>query len=307
MIIRKIAGGDRRRWRRPAQILARCLAMLRGEGAPGRHDRRARRGGREVHPLAGRRAGLQGLPRLPGLDLRLAELDGRPRDPGPVQARARATSSRSTSAWCSTAGSRTRAVTVADRPGHARWRAKLLKTTRESLFEAVEQCRAGQPPGRRLPRGPAAGRGGRLLGDPLAGRATGSGARCTRIRRSRTSASPARGPMLEEGMVLGDRADGQRRRPRGPDGRRTTGRSTRRTARWPPISSTRSPSPRTGPRILTPWHSRGGAARAALSRRPDCTPAAGLLVFGSVGVRASRLLGSARDLSSSPTEDRGVR
>ena len=86
------------------------------EGAPGRDHGRARRGGRAVHPLAGRRAGLQGLPRLPGLDLRLAELDGRARHPGLLPSSSAATSSRSTSAWCSTAGwptprSRTRSAT----------------------------------------------------------------------------------------------------------------------------------------------------------------------------------------------------
>ena len=35
----------------------------------------------------------------------------------------------------------------------------------------------------------------------------------------------------------------------------TAGRSTRRTTRWPPTSSSRSPSPPDGPRVLTPWHS----------------------------------------------------
>ena len=69
----------------------------RGHGPAGRHDQGARRGGREVHPLAGRGAVVQGLPRLRRLDLRVAEPHGRPRHPGPVRARRRATSSRSTS------------------------------------------------------------------------------------------------------------------------------------------------------------------------------------------------------------------
>ena len=43
----------------------------------------------------------------------------------------------------------------------------------------------------------------------------------------------------------------------------TTGRSTRRTARWPPTSSSRSRSPPTGPRILTPWHEAGNGRAAA--------------------------------------------
>src|SRR5207244_10024708 len=38
----------------------------------------------DLHPLAGRLSDLQGLPRLPGLDLRLAERDGRARHPWPL-------------------------------------------------------------------------------------------------------------------------------------------------------------------------------------------------------------------------------
>ena len=60
-----------------------------GEGAGRGHHRGARRGGGEVHPLPGRDAGLQGLPRLPRLDLRLAQLDGRARHPRPLRAEAR--------------------------------------------------------------------------------------------------------------------------------------------------------------------------------------------------------------------------
>ena len=73
-------------------------ADARRQGAGRGDDRGARRRRREVHPLAGRRAGLQGLPRLPGLDLRLAELDGRARHPRPLRAASAATCSRSTSA-----------------------------------------------------------------------------------------------------------------------------------------------------------------------------------------------------------------
>ena len=83
-------------------------ADARRQGPRRGHHRGARRRRREVHPLPGRRAGLQGLPRLPGLDLRLAELDGRARHPGPLRAASAATCSRSTSASSRTAGSRTR-------------------------------------------------------------------------------------------------------------------------------------------------------------------------------------------------------
>ena len=80
------------------EILVRCLQMLAAKARPGVTTEELDAGRREVHPLAGRGAGLQGLPRLPGLDLRLAELDGRPRHPRALRAASAATCSRSTSA-----------------------------------------------------------------------------------------------------------------------------------------------------------------------------------------------------------------
>ena len=65
--------------------------------------------------------------------------------------------------------------------------------------------RAGQPgqPRRRHLGGRAAPhRGGRLLASCAASSATGSAGRCTRIRRSRTSASRTPGPELTVGMTL---------------------------------------------------------------------------------------------------------
>ena len=87
-----------RRWPPPAgssRAATGCSARAPGPAsrtAPPRRDRR------EVHPLAGRDPGLQGLPRLPGLDLRLAELDGGARDPRRLRAQARRRAQRSTSA-----------------------------------------------------------------------------------------------------------------------------------------------------------------------------------------------------------------
>ena len=78
-------------------VHARCMKMVTGEGPARRDHGRARRGRREVHPLAGRRADLQGLPRFPRLDLCFTELDGRPRHPRARTSSRRATSSRLTS------------------------------------------------------------------------------------------------------------------------------------------------------------------------------------------------------------------
>ena len=234
------------------EILVRCHEILRVEGAPGGDHRRPRRGGRALHPLPGRRAGLQGLPRLPRLDLRLAQLDGRARHP---RARTRSTRGDLLSidigvvldGWVADAaithpiGNVTPIAT------------RLLAATRASLFDAVEQCRPGNRLGDVSHAVQAAGGERGLLRDPLAG-------------GPRHRPRHARGP-----------ADPQLRRPRarGRSWRRawcwpssrwstpgattcawapTTGPSTRRTGRSPPTSSTPSRSRPTGPRILTPWH-----------------------------------------------------
>ena len=68
------------------EILVRTMDLLAGKIRPGVTTLELDARGGEVHPLAGRDARLQGLPRLPGLDLRLAERHGRPRHPGPLQA-----------------------------------------------------------------------------------------------------------------------------------------------------------------------------------------------------------------------------
>ena len=79
---------------------------------------------------------------------------------------------------------------------------------------------------------------------------------------------PGKGPLLEEGMVLAVEPMVDRRPPRRADGRRRLGDLLRRTARWRPTSSSPSPSPPTGPRMLTPWH-LPPAERAADEPRRD--------------------------------------
>ena len=244
------------------EILVRCLQMLARQGPPGRHHRGARRGRREVHPLAGRRALLQGLPRLPGLDLRLAELDGRPRHPRARTSCGAATSSRSTSAstyegWVADA-----AITVADRPDR--------RPSAEQLLDDDPGRRSSPASSRCSPATTSATSRTRSSARSSAtasrssapSSATGSAARCTRTRRSPTSASPARARSSRrawccaiEPMV---NAGGARR----PDGRRRLGRLLRRTARSPPTSSSRSRSPPTARGSSRPGTSRTDRAAA---------------------------------------------
>ena len=84
-----------------------------GEHPAGDDDRRARQDRRGAHPRSRRCPDVQGLPRLPGVDLRLARPDGRPRHPGALPARGGRRRSRSTSASPSTDSSRDSAYTFA--------------------------------------------------------------------------------------------------------------------------------------------------------------------------------------------------
>ena len=72
---------------------------------------------------------------------------------------------------------------------------------------------------------------------------------------------PGQGPAARGGHGAGDRADGHRRRATPCGWATTTGRSSPRTARWPPTSSSRSRSRPRARAILTPWHADGQARR----------------------------------------------
>ncbi len=120
---------------------------------------------------------------------------------------------------------------------------RLLATTKASLFDAVEQCQRGQPPGGRVARGAAPRGGGRLLGDPsLVGPRHrprhARGPADPELRRSRYR------PGAGGGHGAGHRADGERRRRARSGWGRTTGRCTPATALSPPTSSTPWPSQR---------------------------------------------------------------
>ena len=81
-------------------------------------------------------------------------------------------------------------------------REKLLRVTRESLERAIDKVRPGNRLGRCFRRRAGVGRSRTAIRWCASSWATGSGRRCTRSRKSRTTAAPGHGPRLQEGMVL---------------------------------------------------------------------------------------------------------
>ena len=194
MIIRKCAARDRADRARRARSSPRRSRTSASTLEPGRHDRASStRIAERVHPRARRRPDLQGLPRLPGGDLHLAERR-----------------------WSST-GSRAPYRRRGRRPRHDRRRrhARRLRRRQRVHVRRRRDRRRGAAAARRRARtalaaGIAAGarratgsatsrtrpggrRGGRLLGRPQPRRARRRPLTTTRTRRSRTSASRAAG------------------------------------------------------------------------------------------------------------------
>ena len=182
------------------EILVRCLHMLASQGAARGDDQGARPGRGEADPLAGRRAGLQGLPWLPRLDLRLAQLDGRARDP-------RATTSCKRGdvlsidvgvikdGWVADA-----AMTVPIGPIEPEAR-KLLDVTKASLFAGVEQMQPGNQLGdvsAAIQR--AVEIEGLSIIRTLVGH--GIGREMHEDPQVPNFGTPGKGPVLEEGTVL---------------------------------------------------------------------------------------------------------
>ena len=176
-------------------------ADARRQGARRRDDQGARRGGREVHPLPGRRAGLQGLPRLPGLDLRLAELDGRPRHPGPLRAASAATCSRSTSASIKDGWVADAAMTVPIGPVDAAGPRAARRHPGRRSSPGSSRCDPATTSATSRRRSSARSRS-RASRSSAPWSVTGSAARCTRTRRCPNFGEPGKGPLLEEGTVL---------------------------------------------------------------------------------------------------------
>ena len=189
----QVAAGDRADGDAPARIVAETLALIGEHVRPGRDDGRARRARRRVHPLAGRLPDLQGLPRA---------------------TRRRRACPRTT--WSCT-GSRATieleegdilsadvGVTLDGFVADSAYTFPVgeISAEAERLLDVV-------PGGARGGRSSSAALGNRLsdishaiqrvteerglLGRPRASSATASAARCTRTRRSRTSASRAAG------------------------------------------------------------------------------------------------------------------
>ena len=123
-------------------ILVRTLKLLEGKIRQGVTTADLDAAAEKFIRSQGATPGVQGLPRLPGLDLRLAELDGRARHPGPVPPRARRHHLDRRRRRPRRLGRRRRAD-VRRSARSSPVAEKLLDTTEASLFDAVEQCRAG--------------------------------------------------------------------------------------------------------------------------------------------------------------------
>ena len=119
----------------------------------------------------------------------------------PATSCATATCSRSTPAWCSTAGwptrpAPTRSATVSPIA------ARLIDVTRASLDRGIAACRIGNRVGDIGHAVQTEVEAAGLLGGAEPGRATASGARCTRSPRCRTSAVPAPAPSSPRAYVI---------------------------------------------------------------------------------------------------------
>ena len=201
VIVVPFGGGDRAPGAGQRAGGARARGAARRWCVPGVTTARARRARGAAAGGGGRGAGVQGVSRISGDDLRVGERAGRARDS--VEA---------------AAGRRRHRV---DRHGReARWvlrrlrgdgarsgrsiddAARLLKVTEASLYQAIEVGAAGRAGvgHRRGGAGPCRERTASRW--CASSSATGSAPSCTRSRRFRTTALAGRGPRLAEGMVL---------------------------------------------------------------------------------------------------------
>ena len=142
-------------------------------------------------------------------------------------------------------------------PGRRRSRpmaAQAARRHREALFAASSSAGPATTWATSRTRSRSGSRRDGLLDRSARWSATGSAATCTRTRRSPTSASPGRGPLLEEGMVLAIEPMVNAGGPDGPHGRRRLGRSTPQDGSLAAHFEFTVAVTADGPRILTPWH-----------------------------------------------------
>ena len=194
-------------------VVADALRRDAGGGRARGQHRRPGRDRRGDHPGRRRRAVVQGLPRLPGLDLLLGQRAGRARHPErrPGAARGRPDLDRL----------RRDARRLARRRGDHRRRSArstrtLLQHGRGRRGRDVGRHRRRRPgrrsrPGpahRHLPRGRDRGpQGAAGTASSTATAGTASAPRCTRTRTCSTTAGPGKGPRLVPGHGAGHRAD----------------------------------------------------------------------------------------------------
>ena len=210
----------------------------------GRQHRRARPGRRALHPLPGGRAVLQGLPRVPRVDLRLAQRDGRPRHPGSLPPRQGRRDQHRHRRHPRRVGRR-RCGHVRRRRGRPPWPPSCWRSRAARCSMAVEQCR----PGNRLGDVSHAVQqiveaDGLSVVRSLVGH--GIGRSMHEEPQIPNYGEPGKGPLLEEGMVLAVEPMTTAGRHMVRMGGRRLGDLLPGRVAWPPTSSSRSRSPPTG-------------------------------------------------------------
>ena len=194
------------------RVVAEMHDRIRDGDPPGVTTAELDRIGRDVLERRGARSNFLGYHGFP------AVICASPNDvivhgiPGPLPCSRRATSSRSTAAPSSTAGTATprsprRSATV-DAGGAATDRGHRGSPSSAGIAQMVD----GQPPVRHRPRRPGGGRGGRASRWCGSTWATPSARPCTRAPTCPNYGTPGKGPQAPGRQGLRRRADGQRRR-----------------------------------------------------------------------------------------------
>ena len=262
-----------------------AASCSRARSAPGVTTARARRGGRAASsarraPSRRSRATAASPARSAPRRTRWSSTASRARTSSRAATSSRSTSASSLDGWVADARAH-----VPGRPGHARSPQKLLDVTegvavrrRRAVPARATASATSRTPSRRASRREGFSVVRSLVGHGI-GRDDARGPADPELRRRRAAARCSR-------RAWSWRSSRWSRPAATRSGWATTaGRSSPRTARWPPTSSSRSRSRPTGPRILTPWHEqRGPRGRGLAARRPPCA----LCYLASSRSRAAR-------------------